>query len=181
MIDPKICEAVERQLALPHKAVDAELDAKTTLLKRTAALWKLRWRHANTMVSLFEGKHDSYYYTACGEGPSSKRYVEEIVPGKFIEYKHLPYEWVKIWENVAEKLLNKVREANIAAKSMDPGSSLQPSAKTRYKRNCLHCIYCSELQEKDADTYRTFCTCCSHWVNWAKKLSCTQFVLKDRP
>lgn len=80
-----------------------------------AALWKSRWCRANTMVCLFESFSNNshgYYYTASGMGPSIRKGIVEFVPGKFIEYKHTEYEWIPIWFNVGEKLLNKVRESN---------------------------------------------------------------------
>lgn len=99
-------------LELSGNVLEQTFAIKHTLAIRDAALWRLRWRHANTMVLLFEDKHDDYYYTAYGEGPCSRRYVKEFIPGRFVEYKHTPCEWVKIWQNVAEKLLSKVRETN---------------------------------------------------------------------
>lgn len=86
-----------------------------------AALWKSRWRYANTMIRLFKSFSNNsygYYYTASGMGPSIRRGIVEFVPGKFIEYKHTEHEWVPIWLNVGEKLLNKVRESNKKLKAL---------------------------------------------------------------
>lgn len=97
---------------------DAE-DADAIILPNLVALWKLRWRHANTMVRLFEEykAHSPYYYfTAGGLGPVTTPWIEEYVEGRFVQYRHQPQEWVEIWQNVADKLLNKVREANAALK-----------------------------------------------------------------
>ena len=171
----EIYKAVLSQLAIPHKCCDDETESFAVILQRTRALWKLRWRHANTMVLLFENIHNSLYYTACGEGPCSMQWVEEVVPGKHIEYKHTPREWTKIWQKVAEKLLNKVREANTALQWVDKVTSAQ---KKKTKRNCPNCICCLELQE-EGETYKTFCTSCGHWLNWNKKLNCTKFVSKE--
>lgn len=94
---------------------DAE-DADAIILPNIAALWKLRWRHANTMVTLFESLErnhpgESYYYTASGIGPADRRCKSTIgdIP---IEYKHTARDWIPIWTDIAERLLNKVREAN---------------------------------------------------------------------
>lgn len=105
----QLCEMIDGQaFALRH-----------ALAVRDAALWRLRWRHANTMVMLFEGMLNVGYYTAYGEGPYTVQHVEEVTPGKFIDFKHMPQEWAKIWQSVAEKLITKVREANAALKQME--------------------------------------------------------------
>jgi len=81
-----------------------------------AALWRLRWRQANFMVTLFEtlerlhpGKN--YYYTASAIGPAEVKCMAEF-SGIPVEYKHTAAEWIPIWECVSEKLLKKVRECN---------------------------------------------------------------------
>ncbi len=97
---------------------DAE-DADAIILPNLAALWKLRWRHANTMVRLFEEyktRSPYYYFTADGLGPVTTPWIEEYAEGHFVQYKHQPQEWVEIWQDVADRLLNKVREANDALK-----------------------------------------------------------------
>lgn len=81
-----------------------------------AALWRLRFRHAHTMVMFFElaaqcsGSRHSYY-TASGLGPTIEKGFENW--GKItVSYKHTPQEWIPIWNRIADKLLKKVRESN---------------------------------------------------------------------
>lgn len=99
---------------------DAE-DADAIILPNIVALWKLRWRHANTMVTLFESLErnhpgESYYYTASGVGPADRRCIVNMygnsLPKGNVEYKHTARDWIPIWTDIAERLLNKVREAN---------------------------------------------------------------------
>ena len=94
---------------------------KLKTIENLAALWKLRWRHANTMVHLFEelNAHWTYYYTADGLGPSTTPWIEEYAEGHFVQYKHQPQEWIEIWQKVADKLLNKVREMNDMVKRIN--------------------------------------------------------------
>lgn len=61
-----------------------------------AALWRLRFRHAHTMLMFFElaaqcsGSRYSYY-TASGLGPVVKKGTENL-GGITIDYKHTPQE-----------------------------------------------------------------------------------------
>jgi len=115
MISSELQKAIDEQLELSGKVFEQAYAMKVALLQRDAAFWKLRFRHANTMVRLFEEfqRHCScYYYTADGLGPAATPGTEEYAPGHFVQYKHKPQKWVEIWQNVAEKLLNKIREAN---------------------------------------------------------------------
>lgn len=81
-----------------------------------AALWRLRFRHAYTMVMYFElaaqhrGAH-LCYYTASGLGPAVEKGSEDW-GGIIVDYKHTPQEWIPIWNRIADKLLKKVKEAN---------------------------------------------------------------------
>ena len=81
-----------------------------------AALWRLRFRYANTMVMFFElaaqcsGSRYSYY-TASGLGPAVERGTEDF-GGVIIEYKYTPQDWIPIWNKIADKLLKKVKESN---------------------------------------------------------------------
>ena len=98
---------------------DAE-DADAIILPNITALWKLRWRHANMMISLFESLErnhpgESYYYTASGMGPADRRCIVNEY-GHNVEYKRTTRDWIPIWTNIAEHLLKKVREANKALK-----------------------------------------------------------------
>lgn len=103
-------------------------DADAIILPAIVALWKLRWRHACTMVTLFESLErnhpgESYYYTAGGMGPAN-RCCRDTIGGLPIEYKHTAQEWIPIWADVAERLLSKVREANRALKDFrHPGEA----------------------------------------------------------
>lgn len=102
-------------LDLSDKLLEQSFEIRCAVLKRYAALWKLRWRHANTMVRLFEefATHwPHYYYTADGLGPTTTPWIEEYAEGHFVQYKHQPQEWIAIWQKVADKLINSVREAN---------------------------------------------------------------------
>jgi len=81
-----------------------------------AALWRLRFRHANTMVMFFElaaqfRSSRCSYYSASGLGPAVERGTEDF-GGVTIEYKYTPQEWIPIWNRIAYKLLKKVRESN---------------------------------------------------------------------
>lgn len=81
-----------------------------------AALWRLRFRHANTMVMFFElaaqfRSSRCSYYTASGIGPAVEKRSEDF-GGITVNYKYTPKEWIPIWERVSEKLLKKVRECN---------------------------------------------------------------------
>lgn len=81
-----------------------------------AALWRLRFRHAHTMVMFFQlaaqcnGSRYSYY-TASGLGPAVEKGAEDW-GGITVDYKHTPQEWIPIWDNIMNKLLKKVRESN---------------------------------------------------------------------
>lgn len=81
-----------------------------------AALWRLRFRHAYTMVMFFElaaHHHGAHlcYYTASGLGPAVEKGSEDF-GGSIVNYKHTPQEWIPIWNNIMEKLLKKVKESN---------------------------------------------------------------------
>lgn len=81
-----------------------------------AALWRLRFRHAYTMVMFFElavqcRSSRCSYYAASGLGPAIEKGSEDF--GRIIvSYKHTPQEWIPIWNNITEKLHKKVKEAN---------------------------------------------------------------------
>lgn len=82
-----------------------------------AALWRLRFRYAHTMVMFFElaaHYHGSNpcYYTSSGLGPAVGKGSEGYYGGITVDYKHTPQEWIPIWNNIMEKLLKKVKEAN---------------------------------------------------------------------
>lgn len=100
------------------KAVGKHMKKTSNAEKRATraenALWRLRWRHANSMVLLFKTlarSHpgESYYYTATGIGPADRRCKGDF-GGITVEYKHTAARWVPIWQNVAEHLLKKVKE-----------------------------------------------------------------------
>lgn len=115
MLNSELQKAIDEQLELSGKVFEQAYATKIALLQRDAAFWKLRWRHANTLAQLFGeiSRHTTvYYYTSTGIGPATARGVEEYAPGRFVQYKHQPLKWVEIWQNVAEKLLSKVRKAN---------------------------------------------------------------------
>lgn len=81
-----------------------------------AALWRLRFRHAYTMMMYFElaaHHHGAHlcYYTASGIGPAVGKGSEDY-GGITVEYKHTPREWIPIWNNIVGKLLKKVKEVN---------------------------------------------------------------------
>lgn len=106
-------------LDLSGKLLEQSFEIRCTVLERYAALWKLRWRHANTMVRLFEEfktHWPDYYFTADGLGPTTTPWIEEYTEGHFVQYKHQPQEWIEIWQKVADKLINRVREINDALK-----------------------------------------------------------------
>lgn len=81
-----------------------------------AALWRLRFRHAYTMIMFFElaehcnGSRYSYY-TASGLGPAMAKGTEDL-GGVTVNYKYTPKEWIPIWNRIADKLLKKVKESN---------------------------------------------------------------------
>lgn len=147
--------------------------SKYAFAQKDAALWRLRWCHAITMVQLFDTLRlleKEYYFTATGDGPSCYKASVEVAPGKHVEYKHTPKEWAKIWTGIVEKLLLKVKECNERLKKME---NVAP------KRNCPNCAYCQELQDNNKDTYKTFCTSCGHWLDWEKRFNCKSFIPKE--
>lgn len=89
-------------------------NAERRAVRAEKALWRLRWRHANSMVLLFETLERShpgvsYYYTAAGIGPADRRCKGDVC-GIVVEYKHTAARWVPVWQNVADHLLKKVKE-----------------------------------------------------------------------
>lgn len=80
-----------------------------------AALWRLRFRHAHTMVMFFElaaqcRSSRCSYYAASGLGPAIEKGSEDF-GGIIVNYKHTPQEWIPIWNRIADKLLEKVRKS----------------------------------------------------------------------
>lgn len=80
-----------------------------------AALWRLRFRHAHTMVMFFElaaqrRSSRCSYYAASGLGPAIEKGSEDF-GGITVNYKYTPQEWIPIWNRIADKLLEKVRKS----------------------------------------------------------------------
>ena len=81
-----------------------------------AALWRLRFRHAHTMVMFFElaaqcRSSRCSYYSASGFGPAIAKGSEDF-GGVTVSYKYTPQVWISIWNRIANKLLKKVKESN---------------------------------------------------------------------
>lgn len=103
---PKMC--TEETLKKTFKKIVE--DERSRRLQRSRTLWRLRWRYACRMYDLFEAlefRNAPYFYTADAIDPSMVR---------MDRYKKTPREWMDVWRDVADRILKKLKEVNLALK-----------------------------------------------------------------